>query len=67
MAERNYLRKTGKPGRPMIGKNYRIPITFTFDEVVFIKFREFCENNGYNKSRLLEKYIVQFLKKNGVK
>lgn len=50
--------KTGK--LPKL--TYRERINLTIDENLLRKFRNYCRENGYNMSRLIEKYIKNELK-----
>ena len=42
---------------------YRERINLTIDENLLREFKKYCKEQGYNMSRLVEKYIKQELKK----
>ena len=42
---------------------YKTKVSFTIDEELFNKFRNYCKQNGINMSGRMESYIRQELKK----
>ena len=45
--------------------SYKTKVSFTVDEELFNKFRNYCKQNGLNMSGRMESYIRQELKKSG--
>ncbi len=43
---------------------YRERINFTIDNKLLDKFKKYCQDHGYNMSRLIEKHIKEELKLN---
>ncbi|MEK6932544.1 MAG: DUF6364 family protein [Nanoarchaeota archaeon] len=41
---------------------YRERINLTIDGTILKKFKKYCQEHGYNMSRLIEKYIKEELK-----
>ncbi len=41
---------------------YRKRLDVTINENILRKFKEYCRNNGFNMSRLIEKYMIRELK-----
>jgi len=42
---------------------YRKKFDITIDSNILREFREYCKINGFSMSRLIEKYIIEELKK----
>lgn len=47
-------------------KEKKLQTNFTMTENLRIEFLEYCENNGLNKSRILEILIRDFLKSKSI-
>ena len=45
-------------------KLQRWPISFTLDKDVFEKFRQLCKKNDINRSRFIENFILDYIRKN---
>ena len=57
------LDRTGKLRK----RTYKIKVSFTLDEELFNKFRNYCKENGINMSGKIESYLRKELSKKSEK